>query len=101
MANQEQSAEEIFGVALDLPPEDRSAYLAKACRGSSELRSMVEQLLSQDGRLGSFLAEPPFNPEATADASNVNSPVNWNMAAGKKLGRYTIVEPIGSGGLGA
>ena len=57
MANQEQSAEEIFGAALDLPPEERSAYLVRACRGSPELRNLVEELLFDYQRMGSFLEE--------------------------------------------
>ena len=58
MANQEQAAEDIFGAALDLPPEQRSAYLVRACRGSSELRNLVEQLLIDYQRMDSFIEDP-------------------------------------------
>ena len=99
MANQEQSAEEIFGSALDLPPEQRSAYLVRACRGSSELRSLVEELLIDYQRMGSFLEDPLL-------ANNGNSPPSLTvrgqiLTAGHQLGRYTVTEPIGSGGMGA
>ena len=53
MANQEQSAEEIFAAALDVPPEERSAFLARTCRGSPEQRNLVEGLLLEHQRMGS------------------------------------------------
>ena len=57
MANHEQSAGEVFEAALDLPPDQRSAYLTRVCRESPELRSLVEELLSDYQRMGSFLDE--------------------------------------------
>ena len=99
MANKEQSAEDIFGAALDLPPEQRSAYLVRACRGSPELRNLVEELLFDYQRMGSFLNDPLL-------AANVAGPPSLAasgqiLAAGHQLGRYTVIEPIGSGGMGA
>lgn len=32
MANSEHSAEELFAVALDLPPDSRAAFLDQACQ---------------------------------------------------------------------
>jgi hypothetical protein len=58
MPNQEQSADEVFEAALDLPPDQRSAYLIRACRGSPKLRTLVEDLLSDYQRMGNFLDEP-------------------------------------------
>ena len=98
MANQQESAEEIFGAALDLPPEQRPAYLAAACRGSVELRHMVEALLLDHERLGNFLTDsplpPPLPPTPSQDTITLLTP-------GRKLGRYTILAPLGSGGMGA
>jgi len=98
MANEEQSAEEIFGSALDLPPEERSAYLVRACSGSSELRNLVEELLLEHQRIGSFLEEPLL---AKNRAGPLPPTVSVHiLTAGHKLGRYTVIEPIGSGGMG-
>ena len=99
MANQEQSAEEIFGSALDLPPEQRSAYLVRACRGSSELRNLVEELLIDYQRMGSFLEDPLLATNRTGLPSLTVS--GQILTPGHKLGRYTVIEPIGSGGMGA
>src|ERR1017187_2386050 len=99
MANQEQSAEEIFGSALDLPPEQRSAYLVRACRGSSELRNLVEELLIDYQRMSSFLEDPLLATNRTGLPSLTVS--GQILTPGHKLGRYTVIEPIGSGGMGA
>jgi serine/threonine protein kinase len=98
MANQEQSAEEIFGSALDLPPEERSAYLMRACLGSPELRNLVEKLLLEYQRMGSFLEEPLLARNGAASPSPTVSV--HILTAGHKLGRYSVIEPIGSGGMG-
>ena len=99
MANQEQSAEEIFGAARDLPPEDRSAYLVRACRGSPELRNLVEELLYDYQRMGSFLDGPLLAGNGVGPPSLTVS--GHILTSGHKLGRYTVTEPIGSGGMGA
>jgi hypothetical protein len=52
----DQSAEELFGVVLDLAPERRAAFLDQACQDAPELRQLVEELLLENDRAGSFLA---------------------------------------------
>ena len=99
MANKEQSAEEIFGAVLDLPPEQRSAYLRRACRESPELRNVVEELLFDYQRMGNFLDDPLLEVNgAGSPPVTVSGEV---LTAGQKLGRYTVIEPIGAGGMGA
>ena len=99
MANHEQSAEEIFGAALDLPPEQRSAYLVRACRGSSDLRNLVEELLIDYQRMGSSIEDPLLARNGARSPSQTVS--GQILTAGHTLGRYTVIEPIGSGGMGA
>src|ERR1700723_88530 len=93
MNSHEQSAERLLGATLHLPPERRSAFLDQACRESPELRRMVEELLFRNG----FLRRPSSgaNPES---AETVR--VNGNLATGTKLGRYSIIEALGAGGMG-
>jgi hypothetical protein len=97
MANQEQSADDIFGTALDLPLAERSEYLAHACSGSTELREHVEKLLHDYQRMGSFLHDPLL----ARSAQDSTHPTPQTLATGHKLGRYTVVEAIGAGGMGA
>ena len=93
MNSHEQSAERLLGATLELPPERRSVFLDQACRESPELRRMVEELLFRNG----FLKGPSSgdNPES---AETIR--VNGNLATGTKLGRYSIIEALGAGGMG-
>ena len=92
IANQEQAAESIFGEALELGPEERQVFLDRKCSGQPALRSSVEALLKENDRLQGFLSEPPFTPSGR--------PAGEDLPKGTRLGRYTIVEPLGSGGMG-
>jgi Tol biopolymer transport system component/predicted Ser/Thr protein kinase len=100
MATPEQSAEAVFEAALDLPPGQRSAYLAKAFRDAPQLRDTVVRLFSDYHRLGDFLDDPAFSPDPATTLSDTG-PVAHVLVAGDKLGRYVIVEPLGAGGMGA
>ena len=100
MADLEQSAEQLFGEALELQPERRAAFLDRACRGSPELRRLVEELLRDNQLAGSFLAKPILIPDGGATVSATQSVSSRHLSAGTKLGRYSIVEPLGAGGMG-
>lgn len=96
MDNQQQSAEEIFGAALDLPEEQRSAYVSQACGASSQLRETVNRLLLDYQRMGSFLGKPVV--QGAVDDST--RPSGDRLRRGHKLGRYVVLEALGSGGMG-
>ena len=98
MDNREQSVEELFGAALDLPVERRVAFLDEACRGVPEVRRRVEEMLEENARLGSFLNEPVLGAKK-AQAGGDSVPVMGDLT-GVKLGRYVIVERLGFGGMG-
>lgn len=100
MADLDQSAEQLFGEALELQPERRAAFLDQACRGAPELRRLVEELLRENQLAGSFLAEPLLSPDGRASLSATQSAACRHLAAGTRLGRYVIVEPLGAGGMG-
>ena len=90
MSQRETIAEQVFGEALDLPREQRAAFLDGACAGNPALRRMVEDLLEENDRLSGFLSAPAVGSAATAE-----------VAAGTRLAeRYRIVETLGSGGMG-
>ncbi len=87
-----QSAEEIFATALDLPVERRAAFLDDACIHSPGLRQEVNDLLSKHQGLNGFLSEPLlFNNGFAATGAFV---------PGARVGRYTIIEQLGAGGMG-
>jgi tRNA A-37 threonylcarbamoyl transferase component Bud32 len=98
MDNREQSVEELFGAALNLPIERRAAFLDEACRESPEVRRRVETLLEENDRLGSFLNRPMV-AAGTAKGGG-DSAATMGDLTGMKLGRYVIVERLGFGGMG-
>ena len=100
MANLEQSAEQLFGVVLDLPPEQRAAFLDRACGDVPELRRMVDDLLANNDRLGSFLGHPLCHLVNESTCSGSISSLHRCLTGGTSLGHYFIVEPLGSGGMG-
>jgi eukaryotic-like serine/threonine-protein kinase len=92
MQNQQEAAEQLFEEALDLRPEEREAFLDGACDGQPELRNRVEALLKENDRLQGFLSDSPAVPPQQSRKAR--------FAAGARLGRYTIVAPLGHGGMG-
>ncbi|MFZ0691004.1 MAG: protein kinase [Acidobacteriaceae bacterium] len=99
-------AEQIFGEALDVPREERSAFLDEACRGAPEVRRAVEVLLTENDRLSGFLSDSPYGKTEETTAAGTSAAgadgavAAGTLAAGTRLGRYVIVEPLGAGGMG-
>ena len=81
----DQSEEVIFAEAVEKPPEERAAYLDRACAGRPKLRKSVESLLDAY-REGSYL-EPAEDAtlEVAAQADE----------SGDELGPYKLLEKIG------
>jgi len=55
----------IFTEAIKVPPQDRTAFLRRACCGDDHLRRKLEALLSASERSGDFLEKPAI-PSALA-----------------------------------
>src|SRR5215831_13191510 len=83
----------LFAAALELPAEDRAAYLARGCRDDHALKARVEALLRADSEAGNFMQQPP------GDFPAVNSNVIGEKA-GDHIGRYKLLQQIGEGGCG-
>ena len=82
--------DEIFGAALELPPDERAAFLARSCGEDGELRARVEALLKGFDRAGEFLERPA--------ADGLVRPRDEQL--GDSIGRYTLVKKVGEGGCG-
>jgi eukaryotic-like serine/threonine-protein kinase len=92
MANQRQTARQLFGAALNLPAGERAAFLDKECKGDGQLRREVEMLLDSCGDVGGLLRQPIPQP-STADHSDVD-------VFEEIIGRYRLVRLVGEGSMG-
>jgi serine/threonine protein kinase/WD40 repeat protein len=98
MNEQEQTAEQLFGEALDEPRDKRGAFLDRVCAGRPVLRRMVEDLLDENDRLSGFLSEPAFAKDQPAAGLASRTLV---LESGKRLlERYLITGKLGTGGMG-
>lgn len=91
------NSEEIFFQSLELPEQDRSAFIRAKCQGDEQIRE-VERLIRahEMNERDSFLAMPSPVPETQGPGAS------WGLqeAEGTRIGRYRLVEKIGSGGMG-
>ncbi len=55
-----ENIETLFNQAVNLPPEQRFAFLASACRGDEELIREVSSLIDESENGENFLSEPVF-----------------------------------------
>ncbi|HEX6903845.1 MAG TPA: protein kinase [Thermoanaerobaculia bacterium] len=88
--------EPLLDQALDLPPEERSAFLDSACADDPDLRADVEALLAADQGAGAFLDTPAgeYAPDLFEEED-----VEEDLA-GRLVGPYRLLREIGSGGMG-
>ena len=81
-----QQIRDVLEKALELTPEQRSAFLDGACLSDPSLRQEVEALLaSSDDARSSFLQ---------------SCPLRVTITPGTKLGDYEVKSLLGSGGMG-
>ena len=84
---------DVLGLALEQPPDRRSALLDTLCSGEPELRAEVESLLRAESAAGSFIESPALGALDTADHEDPH--------VGRQVGPYVIERCIGRGGMGA
>ncbi|HEX8686702.1 MAG TPA: serine/threonine-protein kinase, partial [Pyrinomonadaceae bacterium] len=95
-----KQVEDIFQTALDLPSEERAAYLDRACAGDRQLREQVETFLKSYEQAGSFIEAPAF-AGVTPTGMSLNVEGLTSPMAGRRVGAYKIEREIGRGGMGA
>jgi Tol biopolymer transport system component len=86
---------DLYHQAVDRAPGERSAFLREACAGDEALRREVESLLSYDEVSSSFLERP-----AGFVAGDMPGAAHGMTMINRQLGPYTILEPLGAGGMG-
>ena len=80
--------------ALECAPGERRAFLENACNGDHALLEEVESLLGYESDAARFLETP------AAVAAGASARTGDSQMVGRQLGPYTIVAPLGAGGMG-
>lgn len=78
--------------ALDRPPGERAAYLARVCGDDEQLRREVEALLAVSSTHAEIIDSYQVLPVSVRKA---------NLNEGDEVGPYRIIRPLGEGGMGA
>ena len=100
--------EDLYQSALDLPPDQRGAFLEQSCTGDRDLLQQVQAMLESDARAGEFLESPAVETAARILAAERNSteqsPAPREIAQEttheKTVAQYRILEKLGGGGMG-
>jgi hypothetical protein len=97
----------IFATALELPLDQRGAYLDQACAGDVALRRQVEALLRVHDDAGDFfeklsaVARPASaKGEMTGSSDTIRLHIIPSEKPGDRIGRYKLLQQIGEGGCG-
>ena len=85
----------LFEEALELPSEERKAFLDARCADDRELRRELDSLLAAEQDMGSFLGEDALGAVAAATLPAGNDPL-----IGRTIGRYRVVGEAARGGMG-
>jgi serine/threonine protein kinase/tetratricopeptide (TPR) repeat protein len=87
-----QMIEELFHAALACAPEQRPAFLERACGGNDRLREEIESLCASD-QLGGLT-------EGSGLQAGIRLLERSQADPGRKIGQYLVVREIGRGGMG-
>jgi serine/threonine protein kinase len=96
LTEQWQRIEDLFHAALDVAPEERSAYLFRECGGDESLRREVESLINAFETDNSFIEEPALSLGMGVLCESMSGSL-----VGRSLGHYQIIRLLGEGGMGA
>src|ERR1044071_1521698 len=90
-----QQVNELFQLAAERTPEERTTFLQTACQGDEALRREVESLIASYERAENFIESPAFEvvPELLTDGRP-------DAIVGESIAHYRIESLIGVGGMG-
>lgn len=88
----------LFSHAIELPADQRKAFLDQACGDDTGMRKRIESLIENDLQAdeGDFLAPAAMNLK-----SGIYLPSPGSDLVGRQIGPFEVVRKIGQGGMGA
>ena len=91
-----ERVESLYQAVVDLPNEERDAFLTDSCGHDIGLRNDLESLLHYDSPDPVFLDSPPASLAAEIFSNDETDPL---LAIGQ-IGRYKLERLLGEGGMG-
>src|SRR6185295_8810598 len=91
-----RETKELFQQALDRPPVEREAFLARAAREDSALVLEVRSLLAAHEEEGQF-----FEEAVASEGRELLAGSRESAFLGRRVGPYELYQQIGSGGMGS
>ncbi len=94
--------EELFDAAVELPADQRHAYLEQACGEDAELLGLIERMLDRAGD-GTAVLRPDIGA-LIGETDTLDTPASQTpevvpaLGPGDRVGHYVIREQIGEGG---
>jgi len=88
--------EDLYHAALELPAEQREAFVTESCSGDDDLRREVESLLSIDKSSNKFFDQQPLSLAAEMFSERESR----SNLTGKQISHYKIIRLLGAGGMG-
>ncbi|HEX2838550.1 MAG TPA: protein kinase [Phycisphaerales bacterium] len=90
---------EVYERVVDLEGPDRERVLREVCGADGALRSEVEALLRAGQDAQSFMENPP-SAVSLEELAAIASTDSGTFRKGEKFGAFTLLEPLGQGGMG-
>src|SRR5262245_57275196 len=95
-----QEVKELLHQAIELAPDERPAFLDRACSKDASLRKLVETLLAENEEVGSRFLEPAApGCDITSPASQPDSSDHLHLV-GRIVSHYRVLCRLGGGGMG-
>ena len=91
-----REVERIWQAVLDKDPSERAAFLDQTCADDPDVRREVASLLAAYDTGGSFLEGRALEAAGLATRSDAGI----HLSAGRRLGAYELIAPLGAGGMG-
>ena len=93
LAERWRRIESLFHGALEKTADERASFLDGACSSDHAMRREIESLLQHENLARRFLES---DESGAPPAPTPRDPV----PAGERIGPYTVMEPLGAGGMG-